>query len=153
MGDATEKKGPPVFRTADYPRKKKIGAHSWDPDDLDWIDEQACKRGMSKSAFLREVVEEARGGQKAVPAILRGDARVIHLTSLNPQEGKVFMTSSGIYPGPGEGPPIGVPCDAEGKLSEFESIVQGLHAFDSGCVGCQFLVANSQILPGVYRGR
>ncbi len=143
---AETEKGKPVFRTATPRDKKIVKSHTFDPRVAEWLEAEAEQRGVSQSALLRQILNEERAGKKVVPKILRGDCRIVHMTSINRAENRLYLTSSGVYPE--AGPPFGVPHEAEGRMEEF--IEKGLHAFDPKCEGCKFLAA-SRALPGVFR--
>ncbi len=144
---AETEKGKPVFRTAAPPKQKKVvKSHTYDPCLADWITEEARRRGVSASAFVEQVMNEERTGQKATPEILQGGARVEHLTDLYPREGKLHISSSAIFPE--KGPSFGWPHPCEGPADEF--VERGIHTFNPRCGGCVNLAASG--VPGVYRG-
>lgn len=121
------------FRTGTPKGKKVVAAHSFDPDDLAWIDEA---RGQdTRSAFLRGILKDARAGKGSVPKVLRGGTRIVHLVSINRAEDRLYLNSSGVYPE--TGPPFGVPHDAVGRTDEF--VQKGRHAFDEKCEACRLL--------------
>ncbi len=137
-----------VFRTGTG-RTRKVVAKTYavDPDVADRVQQEAERRGLSPSCLMREIAEEAIARIESVPAILRDGCRVEHLTSINPTEGKLFITSSAIHPTSGSGPPFGWPHLCEGPMDEY--VERGMHEFNVRCGGCVNLAASG--VPGVFR--
>ncbi len=135
-----------VYRDSSGRSRKAGASHTFNLDELDWVHEEACKRGVKDSVIVREAVREKAVRTGSVPPILP-DATIEHHVSFDVRENKLILSLSSVDP-TDSGPVFAVPHGGEGPLDA--DVKRGPHQFDLECEGCELLAA-SGMLPRPMR--